>query len=306
MNEKLYIVLTVDWEKDHGKWIHSSRDVDYGGILTGTKCFEDILDDLHIPCTWLIETHKDYPELDIPKQFPEYIFELKNRANDEIGTHIHWGSYNHQKKCWEYPTHNTEWINDLIRYAKEEAAEFKINPISFRGGAFIYVPNLPTLLQRNGYLIDSTFEWQNSKNFPHPPRLEYAIKLMSTPTSPYFADPIDFKKIGSSNILEFPVYLHIPRILKRRLVTTTLLLRFRYLMHGFATLYMHIDEITDCKTGPNERTKVDTDIADKLRRFLEELVSSENVEFVTFSNALKLLKENKFGDDNSNRGEIMQ
>lgn len=290
MNEKLYIVLSIDWEKDHSKWRYASKDVDYGGILTGTKCLEDILDDLNVPCTWLVETHKDYPELDIPKQFPEYVFELKTRKKDEIGTHIHWGSYNHQKKSWEYPTHDTEWVNDLIRHAKEEAAGFKINPVSFRGGAFFYVPHLPMLLERNGYLIDSTFEWIPQTKLLRQSRAAYIKRLMSTPPSPYFCNLVDFRKTGASNILEFPVYLWVPRILKHKFVTTLLLLRFKYTMHGFVTLYLHIDEVTDYRTGPNEKTKVDKNVADKLRHFLEELASNENVEFTTFNSARNVFK----------------
>lgn len=306
MNKKLYVILSVDWEKDHGKYRFNKDNVDYGkygfdldnvdygGILVGTGSLENILDDFGIPCTWFVETAKDYPELDIPKQFPESILELKNRKNDEIGTHLHWGLYNHKKKCWKYPTHDTEWINGQIQYAKEEAADFKINPTSFRGGAFLYVPHLPELLQHNGYLIDSTFEWEPSTRLINSPKIEYMSRLMGTPPSPYFANLIDFRKTGSSSILEFPVHLWLPRVLKRRRIADLLSLRFKYLMHGITTLYLHIDELTDYTTGPNEMTKINNNIIDNLKHFLDELSSNENVEFVTFNDALKLINENNF------------
>src|SRR3990172_8080277 len=290
MNKKLYIIFTVDWEKDHGKWKFNSKDVDYGGILTGTKCLEDILDDIGIPCTWFVETHKDYHKFDIPNLFPESISELRSRKKDEIGTHIHWISNNHKKNYWEYPIHDTDWVNSLIRYAKDEAESFKINPISFRGGAFIHVPNLPLILQSNGYMIDSTFEWAPSTRI-HLPKIEYISKLMSTPPLPYFSDLIDIRKRGSSNILEFPVYLWVPRILKNKFVTSLFLQKLKYMMHGFVTFYLHIDEITDHTTGPNEKTKINKSVIDSLRYFLEDLASNENVEFLTFNAGYEYFKK---------------
>ena len=65
-------------------------------------------------------------------------------------------------------------------------------------------------------------------------------------------------------------------------------------MHGIVNLYLHIDEITDYMSGPNEMTEIDNNIVDKLKHFLDELSSNENVEFVTFNDALKLINEKKF------------
>lgn len=277
---KVYIMITVDWEKDHGKWRFSKDGWDYGGVIVGSKYLEDLLDSLDIPCTWFIETHTDYPDLDLPKKFPQKILELKSRVKDEIGTHIHWGKYDHEKQCWRYPIEDTQWVDSLIRYAKEEMVnEFGINPTSFRGGALLRVPELIRLLESNGYSVDSTCSG-----------LKWILRGITTSIAPYHPDLTNLEKQGNSKIVEFPVSLHLPALLGSGLPQRIMRLRMRFVKPCFMTMLMHIDEITDYRTGPDNKTAIDKQILNNLRRLLEAIKSRENVEFLTMRDARSLFR----------------
>src|SRR5206468_5176091 len=78
VKNKLYVLFSVDWEPDHGKWRAAGAEHDYGGILVGTPALEQLLDELNLPCTWFIEASQD-PRRDLPSLFPPIVKRLAAR-----------------------------------------------------------------------------------------------------------------------------------------------------------------------------------------------------------------------------------
>lgn len=285
--KRRYFMLTVDWEKDHSiyRYVGESKP-DYGGILVGTSYLEKLLDELQISCTWLVETHKDYPYLDIPKLFPEKVLELKARKRDEVGSHIHWGKWNQAEQKWTYHPEDTQWVSAQIKHAKNELRSLGIDAKSFRSGGFAYVPKLPLILQAQGYSVDSS----NSTKLS---RWQAYFWILA---DPYRCDLVNLRKPGQSNIIEFPVFFHPVSLLQGDLKHTLARRLFwgREAIHlspTFTTIYMHIDELTNPKTGPDDKTQIDPATGERLKAFLRRLVSNKDIAFITLSRARELYKE---------------
>ncbi len=109
---KIIIILSVDWETDHGKWKYNAKGEGYRGILGGTPLLLQLLDKLEIPCTWFIETSQE-TERNTAGLFPDIINKLSSRKRDEIGLHIHWRKLKN-KGTVSYETNDQDWVSSQV------------------------------------------------------------------------------------------------------------------------------------------------------------------------------------------------
>lgn len=293
----MYVILTVDWEVNSRKW--RKCEFDYSGVIVGTPSFEDVLDDLDIPCTWFVETRKEYVQRDIPKHLPDLIKQLTYRKKDEIGTHIHLGKHNAQDDTWVYPAQlDKSYFSEQIGYAKDEMKSFGIKPVSFRSGHYYKFPGLPRILKNHGYMNDSSKYydgWIGGTSSSQGPKSYLDIKswknliisktFLRNPLQPYECEEIDCKKKGKSGIVEFPCSMHIMYLLQERGIYRIFFDKVRRMSNKeqILVLYFHIFELTDYLTGPNEKANIDNMILSKMHNFLEELNNIENIKFVTMN-----------------------
>ncbi|MEM3434511.1 MAG: hypothetical protein QXP27_10125 [Candidatus Methanomethyliaceae archaeon] len=80
---------------------------------------------------------------------------------------------------------------------------FGYQPLSFRAGRFGARPYTLVCLAQLGYLVDTSVTPGINWVLP-----EGAARFRGAPTQPYFPDPADITRQGSSCILEVPVTIH--------------------------------------------------------------------------------------------------
>ncbi|OQX55851.1 MAG: hypothetical protein B5M53_03780 [Candidatus Cloacimonas sp. 4484_209] len=306
MKEKIFVILTVDFEKDARFWHHPSKKFDYGGIMIGTHELVEILSTFGVKCTWFVEMNKDYPQSDMLFLFP-YVVKSLAKRQDEIGVHIHWSKPNQLRGKYEYPTtntsmlvHNSYYIEKSIKYCKEKLGEVGIKPVSFRSGAFFCVPWLPLILQRHGFIADSSsFQGYTTKRWPQSKILSQInrYKTLKPSKQPFFCDGKYCYKQGNLKIVEFPVNYSIDSLLRYEFLRRKIILEVRYRQRPcFLTLYFHVYNITDPDSGPDELTKIDYYKIRKLSILLEKLSKIDYLEFITLQEARQIfvdLDQNK-------------
>ena len=302
-SNNIYIMVTVDWEVDTTKYSSKSQEIDYGGILVGTPIFETILDELEIPCTWFIETHCDNSDRNIPTIFPSIVHRISSRQADEIGVHIHWSRQVQGKNDNEYPTWDASWVDRQLKHAKITMMDSGIDALSFRGGAFLPVPNLPCLLERNGYLNDSSTLYGRSerrilnsqgiikKKTVWEKLVTIAIKNFKPFPNPYFCSHENVEIMGNANVVEFSTNfsLFLPSSYASQLEFLLFMQKIRMSRNStFIVSFFHIYELTIPGTGANELKKIDYSAVTKMRSLLKCLKRLDNVRFVTLTEARKL------------------
>ncbi|MEE2710304.1 MAG: hypothetical protein VYA69_11980 [Gemmatimonadota bacterium] len=275
--ERLYILLTVDWEADHGIWHDAPPDEeDYGGILVGTQGLVDLLDEMQIPCTWLVECHMDHRERDMIRLFPDAITSLLRREQDEIGTHIHWAR--RENGVDHYPLDDKEGIIRQVAHATAGLRALDAQPVSFRGGSFLQVPYLPEILDSHGYGMDSTYTLPNKWR-----------GLTTRPAQPYRCRPENFAEIGDSRIVEFPTHFRVGGKRFSWLIDRVILFHAAYLAGGtqstYLTLYLHIDELTLPGSGRDADADVDYRAVHRLRKLFAYLMDRFEGTFITMQKA---------------------
>jgi hypothetical protein len=150
-------------------------------------------------------------------------------------------------------------------------------PTSFRGGALLKVPGLAAILACNGYLVDSSTTGCD----PTPVRL-LRWALGSIP-QPYHPDSTYHWHPGNCPIVEMPVSHHALTKFMEWYLRAQRMYAFTNVM--FLTLLIHIDEITEKHTGPNESSTVDMNALNRLKINLETIHRYTNIEFMTLSDA---------------------
>lgn len=276
------ILLTVDWEADHGPWQNRPDGEDYGGVLVGTGALTSILDDLSLACTWLVECHADIEDRDLVRLFPERIRQLDGRPRDEVGVHIHW--VRREAGQDRYPLQDTPWIGRQVGYAAEALGALGLPPHAFRSGGFLRVPSLPAVLEAHGYTADATY---TEARLPR--------RLVASPAQPYRCDPGDLSRPGTSHVIEFPTHFRVtgrtvPWLVDRLVVHHARTLSRRE-SDTFLTLYLHIDELTRPGSGHDERAEVDEPAVGRLRTLLTHFLEIDRVAFVTMDDARRLYAE---------------
>jgi hypothetical protein len=294
---QLKIILSVDWEPDHGPWRWRGADIDYGGILKGTPAFCSLLDELRIPCTWFIECSHE-PKRDLPDCLPEVVRQIVDRQQDEVGLHVHWRRQVSDNSVI-YDTSDTAWVSAQIDHGVRQLESVGARPCSFRSGALLHIPELPLILAARGFLVDSSILWdkgnrlQADRNHLIPKRLRARVgalmqRLLGPLPDPYSSDEYDIERRGGSVIVEFPISYSL--FDSRTLIHGALasFLRHKALRAAgraqYLMLFFHIDELTKPMTGPDTQTELDLGM---LRHFKDHLtvLQSNGAQFLTCSAA---------------------
>jgi len=303
VKKNLYVLFSVDWEPDHGKWRAEGAEHDYGGILVGTRALEKLLDELNVPCTWFIEASHD-PRRDLPSLFPLIVERIAARARDEAGLHIHWRR-GKTGNGLVYETRDTSWVKCQIEQGVQSLLSCGIRPKSFRGGSFLHVEKLALVLSDASFSNDSTVLWNRchrlnaertaEKSEPRLGRFASQVhRLCGVLPRPYFTGPEDVESVGDSPILEFPVYYN-PLDLTcswRNFLHRTVVRRATTLNSGpsFISIFLHIDELTLSNSGPDEKCRVDEAAMRQLRVTLEALTRRPDTVFVTLLQAREIIQ----------------
>jgi len=300
---RIIVMLSVDWEPDHGKWERPDGKISYRGILEGTPVLQGMLDRLGIPFTWFLETSQE-PDRNTPALFPDIIRSICSRPKDEVGLHIHWRRLPNGNSAI-YETTDEDWVEGQIQYGVRQLSPFGIQPRCFRSGALLHVNNLPKLLSENSFAVDSSTLWDHSQRLNQDKstlrRRTFARRMMDSAKRlagplprPYCADWLDVEKAGNSPIVEFPICGHaldlaypVDSIKKHVLIR-----RAGYSSDTqFVALFFHIDELMSANSaGGNRRGTADLVIS-RFAQFLERLKNRPEVSFATFSQARVIHQE---------------
>ena len=130
------------------------------------------------------------------------VLELQERWKAEIGAHLHpWNTPPLQTLPYPEPV-PSEFISRELLKAKLETlmeclSQRGIEPMSFRMGRFNMGPRMFSVLQETGIEVDSSIA-PMQRYYGGPDHL-------TAPTDPYFPDPVDPLRPGSSKILEVPL-----------------------------------------------------------------------------------------------------
>jgi hypothetical protein len=299
---KVVVIMSVDWEPDHGRWSLPGREATYGGIVKGTPAFCRALDELAVPCTWFIEASQE-PDRNLPTLFPQTVRDLAARRQDEIGLHLHWRRHDGNGRLY-YETADSGWVSEQLRFGVEQLTPFRA-PLSFRSGAFLYVADLPRLLTERSFTTDSSTLWGRSNRLKQdrtaerrksiPQRVAgMGRRVMGLPPLPYRAHEGSVERAGDSGIVEFPVYQNVFDPLSRphALMDQIDIERARKTHSDVCiVLFLHIDEIMQPPAPTAEEHELDPAALAYLQSYLLCLKRIPGSVFATFSQALSLLSE---------------
>ena len=130
------------------------------------------------------------------------LLELQERWKAEIGAHLHpWNTPPLQTLPHPEPVPSEFMPKELLKAKLETLmrclSQRGIEPISFRMGRFNMGPRMFSVLQETGIKVDSSIA-PMQRYYGGPDHL-------TAPTDPYFPDPVDPRRPGSSKILEVPL-----------------------------------------------------------------------------------------------------
>src|SRR5205823_1147848 len=132
--------FTVDWEKNYGAWRQDPDRADYGGIIKGTSALCDLLDQLSIPCTWFVECHATDSHLNAPSVCADQFERLKQRPQDELAPHIHWGDYANSAGQ-PVDLYDRQWVFETLEaVTRDLTLAGGRSPTAFRSGGHIAAP----------------------------------------------------------------------------------------------------------------------------------------------------------------------
>jgi hypothetical protein len=298
---KAVVILSVDWEPDHGRWSAPGDQTSYGGVCAGTPALCTLLDELSIPCTWFIEASSE-KDRDLPALFPGSVRDLAARQQDEIGLHLHWRRRDGDGRLF-YETADSRWVSEQLRLGVEHLSTFRA-PSSFRSGAFLHVKDLPRLLAERSFASDSSTLWGRSNRLTEdrsgerkkslPQRLAGLSKrIVGLPPLPYRAHDGSVEWTGTSGIVEFPVYQNVfdPLSSVHALVDQIDIQRLRRSRSDVCiVLFLHIDEVT-LPGARRDAAAPDSTALEYLRGYLLSLKGIPGTVFSTFSRSLSVFAE---------------
>jgi hypothetical protein len=132
----------------------------------------------------------------------DLLLKLKQRWNAEIGAHLHpWSTPPFQASHHHEPVSSEliprELLDAKLHGLLQSIRQMGITPTSFRMGRFNIGPEMFSLLEGAGILVDSSVAPMR--------RYHSGSDRLTAPADPYFPDPKEPCRPGRSNILEVPV-----------------------------------------------------------------------------------------------------
>lgn len=269
----MHVVLTVDWEKNAGRWRNRTLAVDYGGVVKGTPVLLDTLGALSVPCTWFVECHRDFPANDLARRFSDDVIGIAHCPMQDVGVHVHFGRL--APAGVSYPVHESAWVEGLLSDAHQALAQLGLAPRAFRAGALLHVPDLAAMLVRCKYSVDSSLAaW--SRGVARLPgileklRARLRMQFRDTP-QPYLCDTHNIYRQGSGPLVEFPVGYSVGSLLRHRWLRHKILCEAERSGHErIVTLYWHIYEIMQPDGDHPMDGQVDAQVLKRLVDLLRE------------------------------------
>ena len=238
--------------------------------MVATEPLRRLAERYSVPITWLVESHRDIRERNIPQLFPDMLHYLLSAEQDEVGAHIHWARDDQLRL--RYPVEDREWVTQMVAHSRDQLGQFGVVGRSFRGGAFIYVPGLASVLARTGYRYDSTVlrgrcrpnEWGGSawKLWA-----SWSRRFPGRPRRPYCPDHENVLVRGESQIIELPAYLN-PLDSG---AGTHVIAQARACPSTPMVLFLHICELTCVDSGPDSNAELDRTMLARLERLFNAL-----------------------------------
>ncbi len=207
------LIITIDTEADN-QWARSDRielkNIDY------IPRFQELCEQYDFKPTYL-STY----EMAMSEKFIEKIGHYQTEGRAEIGAHLH---------PWTTPPFTPLTENDLKfhpfphEYPEDVLREkltvltgtieknFGKRPLTFRSGRYGFDAKVASILSDSGYIADCSvtplISW---KHIMGDPKGKGGPDFSSAPPHPYFLDPYDCTKTGSSRLLEVPVSIFFNR-----------------------------------------------------------------------------------------------
>lgn len=200
---KVFFTATIDTEIDKSPdWKVSEKET-FFSVLDGIpNKLSPVFDKFGAKPTYLLSS--EVMEND------ECISILGDIKNCELGTHLHADLVEPERSLYKIRNMRTSAIqcsySKEIEYKKLEnlttlfIKKFGYRPISFRAGRFGAGNNTIGILEKLGYLVDSSVTPHIDWNLP-----EGRANFLSAPEQPYFPDKNNLSEKGKSKILEVPV-----------------------------------------------------------------------------------------------------
>ncbi len=191
------LAITIDVEEEglfRGKY--DSSNVSVTNVLQ-LRRLDSIFLEWQIRPTLLVT----YPVVNNEKTI-NLLLELKEKWNAEIGAHLHpWNTPPIATLSHPEPV-PSEFIPSGLLQAKlgtllTSLSKHGVEPVSFRMGRFNMGPTMFSVLQETDIKVDSSIA-PMQRYYGGPDHL-------IAPTDPYFPDPVDPRRPGSSKLLEVPL-----------------------------------------------------------------------------------------------------
>jgi hypothetical protein len=307
---KPVVVVSVDWEANHGKWECKPNGVDYGGVLIGTRILEEVLDEFGVPCTWFVET-STMGDKNLPRVVPDVIRRIALRSRDQIGMHIHWERISTDTRRW-YETEDTGWIAEQVAWGVAQLEGLWREERAFRSGSFLHVSQLPAILLAANCRTSSSTLWGRSirlnagrdaarRNSRFSKAWQLASKIVGPVPSPYYTDSADIERAGTTGLLEFPIALNVLDSGGRtgRILYNSVIRKARTSTEPmFITLFFHIDELLVPGSGADLQAQPNKVAVQQLRFCLKALCESDGVIFATLATARQIYRQQAGGERN--------
>jgi len=280
----IYLIITIDTEQDvDQQYQHTGT---YCNIESGIQTLSSIFDKHTCKATWMVTP-------DVAYQYPE-IFKKMHDKGDEIGCHIHPEFFTRSSIA------NLRHKEYLCNFSKDEQKHMVrkstdiienacgIRPVSFRSGRFGINSETLSILQENGYLIDSSMC----------PNVNW-----SKDGGPDWSDCPNAKPFFVGNILEVPItILHVwgMNYWFRPSVSTTSTMKniidyLRFKPKGPVILNMMFHSMESINPNPYVPSNELITRLDNILLYLKTI----NVTFITLSELYYLMKKQRLESENA-------
>lgn len=194
--DKIKLCVTIDVEEEglfSGEYPREGNTENVSRL----ELLDEVFVGLQIRPTLLV----DYPAASNPAH-QKTLMTLKDRWNAEIGAHLHhWNTPPFRDLPYKEPIPSELMPTDLLEAKLLELLgslrSMGVEPEAFRMGRFNIGPKMFSLLEKHGFTVDASIAPMR-KYYGGPDHL-------NVPTDPYFPDPADLGRPGSSTILEVPM-----------------------------------------------------------------------------------------------------
>lgn len=212
MSLNIHLAVTIDTECDKGAKWKLKQPLTFHNIYNGVvNNLQPIFDKHNVKATYLLspEIIRDKKSVDVFKSFGDRV---------ELSTHLHAEFIEPQAnyECTNTSQYQSDFSADVERAKLENLTTlfidtFGYQPLSFRAGRFGLSKDSLQILQDLGYTVDSSvtpdMQWRNQVSGK-------TANYFGAPYQPYYPSCKDFREKGDMSILQVPVTLVNPKLMR--------------------------------------------------------------------------------------------